>query len=79
MKKITTVKDLRAAIKKCKSVYVQPRFGHKITRWVRITKQDAHFLLKGINSNFTAKELGLGEDYDALAYISESNNILFIG
>ena len=63
---IDTIADLRRAIRdpRTKDVYVQARFGISET-YVRITKSEALYLLKGYDADFTAADCEVyGEEFD---------------
>ena len=47
-----TFRELRGAIRRAKSIYIQARFGVS-ERWLRITKAEARLLIQGAKSNAT--------------------------
>lgn len=56
MTDLKTIKETRAAIKAARVVYVEPRFGTSET-WVRISKADALFILRGMTGTPHANEM----------------------
>ena len=55
---ITTVAEYRCAVRDAKRVFVQPRFGASET-YVRVSKVDALYLVRGMKGTTTAQELEL--------------------
>ena len=69
MSVIETIKGLKAEIKRCPEIYVCPRFGVS-ERWLRITKNEALYLIENYNDTDTATTLEL----DKLGEIVNQSN-----
>lgn len=50
MEPITTIKQLRKAIKQAKRVFVLPVFGDLTDTYVRIAKTEARYMLSRVNA-----------------------------
>lgn len=66
---VKTIKDLKAEIKRCPEIYICPRFGVN-ERWLRITKNEAYYLIENYNDNDTADTL----EIDKLGEILNQSN-----
>jgi len=71
---ITSVSHLRAAIKGCRQVQIQVRFGCS-EAWVAITKQEALRLVKALPKNATPAD----SEMDSGAFGSADDGIVYLG
>ena len=60
--KITTVTELRKAVKKAKLIFIRVQFGLS-ERWVSISKREAEYLVNGINADLTPQEAEMRSGY----------------
>lgn len=72
-KHIETLADLRKALKSCKAVFVQPRWGMN-EKWLKVTKVEAKYLIEGMTDDEAADI----NDHSSLATI-ERGDQLYIG
>lgn len=71
---ITSLSHLRAAIRVCRQVQIQVRFGTS-EAWVAITKQEALRLVKALPKNATPDECEMGTGHFGHA----DDGVLYLG
>lgn len=52
---ITTIPELKKAIRRAKVILVQPRFGVS-EKWIKITKNEATYIVSDINDSATPEQ-----------------------
>ena len=73
---LRTKKELLAAIKVAKEIFISPRFGCS-EMWIKISKNEAKVLAQNLGDYTTPDDMEMGVDY--FGYSNDQGKFLYLG